>query len=186
MSVKFRNFITRVGKSCEFKPLKNALLNYLQKDAENKYKNYPRLLEIMKTYWHEKNYKTRSLISHLLKNHHEEIFYFYLNTMFPFRKRGLTFEDPEAPTPVDFKLIYKYHYNLKEIKVVEDVMKELNIQGNVEGILKRILIFAVSSFGPMVEQIFGRPFAFQFQSIDANPFDNGEWEIVAIISAREQ
>ena len=38
----------------------------------------------------------------------------------------------------------------------------------------------------MVEQIFKRPFAFQFSNIDANLFDNGEWEVIAIISAREQ
>ena len=38
----------------------------------------------------------------------------------------------------------------------------------------------------MIQQIFKRPFAFQFSSIDAERFDNGEWEIVAIISAREQ
>ena len=61
-----------------------------------------------------------------------------------------------------------------------------NIEGKIEGILKRLLIFAVSSFSPMVEQIFGRPFAFQFSSIDANQYNNGEWEVIAVISAREQ
>ena len=75
---------------------------------------------------------------------------------------------------------------MKEIKIIEEVMKELNINDSLEGILKRILIFAVSSFGPMVEQIFERPFAFQFSSIDANLLENGEWEVIAIISAREQ
>ena len=184
MSVRFKKFITRVGKESEFKPLKNQLLNYLEKESENKYKNYPRLLEIMKKYWPE--YKDRSRISHLLKDHCEEIFTFYLSTIFPFRKGGLKFEDPEAPTPVDFKLVYRYRYNSKEIQIVEEVMKELNAQGPIEGILKRILIFAVSSFGPMVEQIFERPFAFQFSNIDANPFENGEWEVIAVISAREQ
>ena len=94
--------------------------------------------------------------------------------------------DPEAPTPVDFKLVYQYHYNLSEIKVVEEVLKEHNIDTKVESILKRILIFAVSSFSPMVEQIFKRPFAFQFSSIDSNHLENGEWEVIAIISAREQ
>jgi hypothetical protein len=38
----------------------------------------------------------------------------------------------------------------------------------------------------MIEQIFKRPFAFQFSSIDANPLENGEWEVIAVISAREQ
>ena len=93
---------------------------------------------------------------------------------------------PEAPTPVDFKLVYNYHYNLAEIEIVQDVMKNLNIDAKVESILKRILIFAVSSFSPMIQQIFGRPFAFQFSNIDANEFTNGEWEVIAIISAREQ
>ncbi len=184
MSIRFKNFITRVGKECEFKPLKNALLNYLQKDAENKYKNYPRLLNLMRNYWPA--YKSRYRIANLLKDHYEEIFNFYLSTMFPFRKGGLSYADAEAPTPVDFKLVYKYHYNKKEIKVIGEVMKELNINDSLEGILKRILIFAVSSFGPMAEEIFGRPFAFQFSSIDSNQFENGEWEVVAVISAREQ
>jgi len=184
MSLRFRKFVERVAKDNEFKPLKNKLLNYLQKESQNKYKNYPRLLELMQTYW--PNYKQGSRISHLLKDHYDEIFTFYLNTIFPFRKTGLSLAYPEAPTPVDFKLVYQYHYNLAEINVVEEVLKESKIDTKVESILKRLLIFAVSSFSPMIEQIFKRPFAFQFSSIDANHFDNKEWEVIAIISAREQ
>ena len=184
MSQSFRKFITRVGEQSEFKPLKNQLLNYLKKESENKYKNYPRLLELMQNYWPE--YKERSRISHLLKDHHEEIFSFYLNTFFHFRKRGLSYSEPEAPTPVDFKLIFKYHYNSKEIEVVNEVIKDLKIETNTESILKRVFIFAISSFGFMVEQIFERPFAFQFFDITANSLPNNECEVVAIISGREQ
>ena len=184
MSQRFKNFVVRVAKDNEFKPLKNQLLNYLKKESQNKYKNYPRLIEMMKSYWPK--YKEGSRISHLLKDHYEEIFYFYLNTIFPFRKRGLSLLSPEAPTPVDFKLEYHYHYNLKEIQAIKNIMEELEIEGTIEGILKRLLIFAVSSFSPMIEEIFKRPFAFQFSSIDAHQLKNEEWEIVAIISAREQ
>ncbi|MFX0105497.1 MAG: hypothetical protein ACFE75_08405 [Candidatus Hodarchaeota archaeon] len=184
MSVNFRKFITRVGRESEFKPLKNQLLNYLKKESESKYKNYPRLLELMNNYWPE--YKERSRISHLLKDHYEEIFSFYLNTFFHFRKRGLTFSEPEAPTPVDFKLIFKYHYNDKEVEVVEEILQQFNINTNTESILKRIFIFTISSFSFMVEQIFGRPFAFQFFDITANSLPHNEWEVVAIISGREQ
>ena len=184
MSVNFRKFITRVGQQSEFKPLKNQLLNYLKKESENKYKNYPRLIKLMKDYWPQ--YRDRSRISHLLKDHHKEIFTLYLNTSFHFRKRGLSYEDPEAPTPVDFKLVFKYRYNSKEIEVIEEVIKELNIQTNVESVLKRVFIFAISSFGYLVEQIFGRPFAFQFFDISSNPLPNDECEVIAIISGREQ
>lgn len=184
MSQRFKHFVERSARCTEFKPIKNRLLNHLQKESENKYKNYPRLLELMLNYWPK--YKQGFKISHLLKDHYEEIFNFYLTTIFPFRKRGLTLSGAEAPTAVDFKLIYQYHYNLGEIAAVNDIMKELNIEGKTENILKRLLIFAVSSFSPMIEQIFKRPFAFQFSNIDANLFDNGEWEVVAIISAREQ
>jgi hypothetical protein len=184
MSVNFKRFVTRIGKQTDFKPIKNQLLDFLTKDSENKYKNYPRLLEMMKEYWPE--YSSRSRISHLLKDHHEEIFNFYLNTLFPFRKRGLTYEDPEAPTPVDFKLVYKYNYNLREIKVIKEVMEQLKLDEKLESVLKRLFIFAISSFGPMVEKIFERPFAFQFSSIDARQLDNGEYEVIAVISGREQ
>jgi hypothetical protein len=184
MSVNFKKFVSRIGKQTEFKPIRNQLLVSLTKDSENKYKNYPRLLEIMKVYW--PGYKERARISHLLKDHHEEIFDFYLNTLFPFRKRGLTYQDPEAPTPVDFKLVYKYQYNQREIRVIEDVMRELNSDEKLENVLKRLFIFAISSFAPMVEKIFERPFAFQFSSIDAIQLSNGEWEVIAIISGREQ
>ncbi len=184
MSQNFRKFINRVGQKSEFKPLKNQLLNYLKKESENKYKNYPRLLELMQNYWPQ--YKERSRISNLLVDHHEEIFSFYLNTFFHFRKKGLSFSEPEAPTPVDFKLVFKYHYNDKEIEIIKDVISQLNLQVKTESILKRIFIFAISSFGFMVEQIFGRPFAFQFFDISANPLSNNEWEVIAIISGREQ
>jgi hypothetical protein len=184
MSQRFKNFVIRVAKDNEFKPIKNKLLSFLQKESKHKYKNYPRLLKLMKSYW--PRYSSGSKISYLLRDHHEEIFYFYLNTLFPFRKRGLDFEDAESPTPVDFKLVYKYRYNLNEIEVVKQVMDEHKIEEKLESILKRLLIFAVSSFSPMVEQIFERPFAFQFSSIDANEHENGEWEVIAVISAREQ
>ena len=184
MSVSFRKFITRVGQQSEFKPLKNRLLNYLKLESENKYKNYPRLFELMRNYWPK--YKDRSRISHLLAEHHEEIFSFYLNSFFHFRKRGLSYEDPEAPTPVDFKLVFKYHYNSNEIRVVENVMKDLNIEGTTESVLKRIFIFAISSFSYLVEPIFGRPFAFQFFDISSNVLPNDEYEVIAIISGREQ
>ena len=108
MSINFKKFIKRIGRDTNFKPIKNQLLISLQKDSENKYKNYPRLLELMKKYWPE--YKARSRISHLLTDHHEEIFNFYLNTLFPFSKGGLTYEDPRAPTPVDFKLVYSIYF----------------------------------------------------------------------------
>jgi len=184
MSVAFKKFLTRIGKASDFNPMKNRLLLSLQEESENKYKNYPRLLELMRKYWPE--YKARSRISHLLTEHHEEIFNFYLNTIFPFRKGGLTYDDPEAPTPVDFKLVYKYIYNQKEIDTVLEVLKELNIDEKVENVLKRVFIFVINSFGPMVEQIFERPFAFQFSSIDAEELPSGEWEIIAVISGREQ
>ena len=184
MSLRFRKFVDRVAKDNEFKPLKNRLLYYLQKESRNKYKNYPRLIGLMQTYWPK--YKEGSRISYLLRDHYNEIFTFYLNTLFPFRKSGLTLTDPEAPTPVDFKLVYHYHYNLAEIKVVEEVLKVRKIEANVDSILKRLLIFTVSSFSPMIEQIFMRPFAFQFSNIDSNHLNNGEWEVIAIISAREQ
>lgn len=184
MSVNFKKFITRVGKSSEFKPLKNQLMISLQQESSRKYKKYPHLLEIMKNYW--PTYAARSRISHLLKDHHEEIFGFLLNSVFPFRKGGLTLSDPEAPTPVDFKLVYQYRYNLKEIGAINDVLKELNIQGNVDGILKRLLIFAISSFAPLIEIVFERPFAFQYSNIDFEEHDNGEKEVIAIISGREQ
>ncbi|MHA2399068.1 MAG: hypothetical protein ACXADU_09285 [Promethearchaeota archaeon] len=184
MSVIFRKFIIRVGQQSEFKPIKNQLLNHLKKESENKYKNYPKLLKLMKDYWPK--YQERSRISHLLKDHHEEIFNFYLNSFFHFRKRGLSYSDPEAPTPVDFKLVFKYHYNHKEVEVVEEVIKSLKLESSTESILKRVFIFAISSFSYLVEQIFGRPFAFQFFDITANPLPNNEYDVIAIISGREQ
>ena len=75
---------------------------------------------------------------------------------------------------------------MKEIRVIENIIEELNSTEKLENVLKRIFIFAISSFGPMVEKIFQRPFAFQFSSIDANQLLSGEWEVIAIISGREQ
>jgi len=184
MSIRFKNFVSRVGQESEFKPMNNQLLVTLKESSENKYKNYPRLLDKMRELWPK--YKDRARISHMLKDHHEEIFDFYLNTIFPFRKRGISYEDPEAPTPVDFKLVFRYNFNKKEIGAIKEVVKELDSDQSIEAILKRIFIFTISSFGYLVEQIFERPFAFQFFSIDSKELPNGEYEVEAIISGREQ
>lgn len=184
MSIRFKNFMTRIGKESEFKPLRNQLLISLKESSENKYKNYPRLIELMKEYWLK--YSEQSKISHLLRDHYDELFGFYMNKIFPFRRRGLSFDDAEAPTPVDFKLEFHYRFNDREIEVVKEIIKELELEINIEAVLKRIFIFTISSFGYIVEIIFGRPFAFQFFNIDANQLESGEWEIDAIISGREQ
>jgi hypothetical protein len=173
-----------VGEESEFKPLNNQLLVTLKESSENKWKNYPRMMEKMEEYWPK--YKQQSKISHLLKDHYEEFFNFYLNTIFPFRKRGLSYSNPEAPTPVDFKLVFKYHFVKREIDAIKEVLEELGIDMDIPAVLKRIFIFSISSFGYLVEKIFQRPFSFQFFSIDASELEHGEWEIEAIISGREQ
>ncbi|MBY8983163.1 MAG: hypothetical protein KGD57_09455 [Candidatus Lokiarchaeota archaeon] len=176
--------MTQIGKESEFKPLKNQLLISLKESSENKYKNYPRLLELMNEYWPK--YSEQSKISHLLRDHYDELFGFYMNRIFPFRKRGLSFDDVEAPTPVDFKLVFHYRFIESEIEVVKEIINELKLDISIEAVLKRIFIFAISSFGYLVEIIFGRPFAFQFFNIEANKLSNDEWEVDAIISGREQ
>ncbi|MGV9172288.1 MAG: hypothetical protein ACOC35_06955 [Promethearchaeia archaeon] len=184
MSIRFKKFIRRVGKKSEFKPIKNRLLNCLTEEAECKYKNYPRLLNLMDEKYEK--HRSQSRISHLLKDYHEDIFDFYLNTLFPFRKRGISYENPEAPTPVDFKLVFHYRFKEKEINALEQIKEELEIDVKTKSALKKLWIFTISSFGPMVEEIFERPFSFQFFSIEEEEHENGDFEVIAIISGREQ
>jgi len=192
MSIRFKNFVERVGKDSEFKPMKSQLQNSLIEEAERKYKNYPRLLEKMKEHWPE--YEQQSNVSHFLKDHHEEFFYFYFNTLFPFRKRGFNIDSIETPTPVDIKLNFTYTFKPREIKAIKRIIKDLeldeeedkSVNALAESTMKRIIIFTVSSFGPMVQEIFGRPFAFQFSSIDGEELDTGEYKVNAVISGREQ
>lgn len=184
MSIRFKKFIRRVGEESEFKPIKNKLLDCLIEEAERKFKNYPRLLNMMEDKYEK--YRSQSKISHLLKEYHDDLFDFYLNTLFPFRKRGISYEDAEAPTPVDFKLVYHYRFVEREINAIEEIKKELDLDTEIKSILKRLFIFTISSFGPLVKKIFGRPFAFQFFSIDSKEHENGDIEVIAIISGREQ
>jgi len=184
MSIRFRRFISNIGEETGFKPINNQLFMSLKESSENKWKNYPRMLEKMEKYWPE--YKQQSKISHLLKDHYEEFFNFYLNTIFPFRKRGLNFSNPEAPTPVDFKLVFKYHFVKREIEAIKEIINDLNLDIEIPAVLKRIFIFTISTFGFLVEKIFKRPFAFQFFDINAKELKNEEWEIEAVISGREQ
>jgi LmbE family N-acetylglucosaminyl deacetylase len=67
-----------------------------------------------------------------------------------------------------------------------EAAKDLNLDIEISAVLKRIFIFTISTFGFLVEKIFKRPFAFQFFNIDAEKLKNGEWEIEAVISGREQ
>ena len=175
MSIRFKKFIEQVGEETEFKPINNQLFITLKESSENKWKNYPRMLEKMEKYWPD--YKRQSKISHLLKDHYEEFFHFSLNTIFPFRKRGLTFSDPEAPTPVDFKLVFEYHFVEGEIEAIKEVLEELNITIAVPAVLKRVFIFTISTFGFLVEKIFQRPFAFQLSETNASELENVEWKM---------
>jgi len=184
MSVRFKQFLLRVGKDCEFKPLENKLLLYLKKESERKRKNYPKLLQLMKDNW--RKYAEGFKISYLLKDYYQFFFDFYLSSLFPFRKSDLSYDDPEAPTPVDFKLVFSYNYNKNEIKSFDEVLNELNLSVPIEGLLKRLFIFTISSYGYMVEKVFKRPFAFQFFSIDGEKTASNGYNVTAIISGREQ
>jgi len=188
MSVRFKNFIYRIGRESGFKPLKNRLLialsDYAQKESENSRKNYPRLMKSMTKNW--VRYKERSQIAYLLNDNHEEIFNFYLTTVFPFQKNNLKLEDSEAPTPVDFKLKYIYKFALNEIQLIKEVLNELNLHEKPENVLKRVFLFSIISFGPLVEDIFQRPYAFQAATIQADESENGEWIVIISIAAREQ
>jgi len=192
MSIRFQNFVERVGKESEFKPMKSQLQNSLIEEAERKYKNYPRLLRKMKEHWPD--YEQRANVSQFLKDHHEEFFNFYFNTLFPFRKRGFNIDSIETPTPVDIKLNFTYVFKPREIEAIKKIIKHLKLDQEenkpveeiAESTMKRIIIFTVSSFGPMVQEIFGRPFAFQFASIDGHKIETGEYEVEAVISGREQ
>jgi len=192
MSIRFQNFVKRVGKESEFKPMKSQLQNSLIEEAERKYKNYPRLLKKMKEHWPD--YQQQSKISHFLKDHHEEFFNFYFNTLFPFRKRGLNIDSIETPTPVDIKLNFTYVFKPREIDAIKRIINNLDLDREenktvdelAESTMKRVIIFTISSFGPMVQEIFGRPFAFQFSSINGQKLDSGEYEVEAVISGREQ
>ena len=182
----FKNFIERIGQISEFKPLKNIMLS-LKEESKRDLEKYNYLLERLNTYW--KKYKENSEIAYLLEEHYEEIFVYYLSQMFPFRSEALIFEEPEAPTPVDFKIVLKYRYNKAEIEAVEEVMFKLKLKDKTIGILKRLIIFSFASIAPLIEKIFGRPFAAQFNKIEPNKrkeLDKGEILITAVISLREQ
>lgn len=183
----FKKFIERVGQDSEFKPLKNRLLSSLRLESERDKEKYNYLLKILNTYWQK--YKEHSEIAHLLEEHYEEILYYFLNQVFPFRSEALSFEDPEAPTPVDFKIIIKYQYNQAEIEAIEEIKFKLKIKDKTNGILKKMLIFSFSTIAPLIEKVFGRPFAAQYFSIKADKLknsDNGDILVTAGIGLREQ
>lgn len=188
MSVRFKNFIYRIGRESGFNPQKNGILialsDYAQKESENKRKNYPRLMKSMTKHWEK--YKERSQIAHLLNENYEEIFNFYLTTVFPFQKKNLILEDSEALTPVDFKLKCTYNFTLNEIQLIKALLSDLNLHEKLENVLNRVFLFSIISFGPLVKDIFQRPYTFQPATMHADESDNGEWKVIINVTAREQ
>ena len=156
----FKDFINNIGKVCNFKikELHLCLIEESKKDPEK----YNRLLELISNYW--QNYKECFEISSLLKDHHEEIFTFYLCKIFPFRIEKLVFENPKALNPSDFRLSIIYHFNQREIAIIEDIKKKLGIKGKIKNILRKIFYFTIASIAPIIEKVYERPYAVQFRA----------------------
>jgi hypothetical protein len=187
MSSRFEHFVTRIGRRSEFLPFRNQLLITMKQDAEAKYKNYPRIVERMKEAWENEGYRRNNDISGLVANNINEFVLGYLNTLFPFRKRAITFEKVSTPSRLDLVMAISYIFSPNEINIIQNTLeaKEWPKNPDSEKICKFLFLYCINSFANPIEEVFQRPFAFMPQSVKT------EWmgdalKITVSVQGREQ
>ena len=187
MSSRFEHFVTRIGRRSDFLPIRNQLLSTIMKDAEAKYKNYPRTIERMKRVWEEEGYKRNNDISGLIANNIEDFLLGYLNSLFPFRKRAITVEKVSTPSRLDVVLGLSYVFSKDEINIIEDTLnaKEFPKDPTSEKICKFLFLYCINSFANPVEEVFKRPFAFMPQSVKTDWIGNS-LKVTVSVQGREQ
>jgi hypothetical protein len=159
----------------------------MKKDAEAKYKNYPRIVERMKNTWENEGYRRNNDISGLVANNIEEFVLGYLNTLFPFRKRAISFEKVSTPSRLDLVMRISYVFSSDEIKIIQDTLdsKEWPKNPDPEKICKFLFLYCINSFANPIEEVFQRPFAFMPQSVKTEWMEN-KLKVIVSVQGREQ
>jgi hypothetical protein len=189
MSVRFEKFFHRIGKKSEFLPLKNRLLNAMKDEAKLKRKNYPRLIEKMTEKWENEGYKKEMDIAHLLADNVDEFLTNYLNTLLPFRIKGLKYTKIATPSRLDFIITTEYIYTEKEIDVMKNYISSHDLPKNpsIEQLCKFLLLYSINSFALPIEDVFQRPFAFIPQNLDTELHEKtGQIKVSVSVQGREQ
>lgn len=187
MSSRFEHFVTRIGRRSEFLPFRNQLLTTMKKDAEAKYKNYPRIIERMKIVWENEGYRRNNDISGLVANNTEEFLLGYLNSLFPFRKRAITIEKLTCPSRLDLVIGISYVFSPNEIQIIQKTldMKEWPKNPDPEKICKFLFLYCINSFANPIEEVFQRPFAFMPQSVKTEWIEDA-LKVTVSVQGREQ
>ncbi|MBN2156316.1 MAG: hypothetical protein JW776_09745 [Candidatus Lokiarchaeota archaeon] len=187
MSSRFEHFVTRVARRSDFLPIRNQLLITMKRDAEAKYKNYPRTVERMKKTWEEESYMRNNDISGLIANNIEEFLVSYLIMLFPFRKRGITLEKVSTPSRLDVVIGISYDFSEKELKIIQNTLetREFPKDPTTEKICKFLFLYCINSFAYPIEEVFQRPFAFMPQSVKAEWIDE-RLKVIVSVQGREQ
>jgi hypothetical protein len=161
----------------------------MKDEAKSKRKNYPRLVERMTEQWENKGYKKEMDISHLLADNINDFLTGYLNTILPFRIRGLKYTKISTPSRLDFIVTTEYVYSEKEIIIIQEYLNKHKLAKNpsTEQLCKFILLYALNSFALPIEDVFERPFAFIPQNLNLEHIeDTSEIKVSVSVQGREQ
>ncbi len=159
----------------------------MKEDAEAKYKNYPRIVERMRKTWENEGYRRNNDISGLVANNIDEFVLGYLNTLFPFRKRAITFEKVSTPSRLDIVMGISYIFSPEEIGIIQNTLdaKEWPKNPDPEKICKFLFLYCINSFANPIEEVFQRPFAFMPQSVKTE-WINKSLKVTVSVQGREQ
>lgn len=187
MSSRFEHFVTRIGRRSEFLPFRNQLLSTMKKDAEAKYKIYPRIIKRMREVWENEGYSRNNDISGLIANNINEFLLGYLNSLFPFRKRAITFEKVTTPSRLDLVIRVSYMFSSNEVQIIQKTLeqKEWPKNPDPEKICKFLFLYCINSFANPIEEVFKRPFAFMPQSLNTEWIENS-LNVTVSVQGREQ
>ena len=145
MSSRFEHFVTRIGRRSDFLPIRNQLLTTMKRDAKAKYKIYPRTIERMKKIWEQGGYQRNNDISGLVADNIDEFLLGYLNSIFPFRKRGIILERVFRPSRLDLVVGISYVFSPSEIEIIQNTLnsKEFPKDPNPERICKFLFLYCI-------------------------------------------
>ena len=187
MSSRFEHFVTRIGRRSEFLPIRNQLLTEMKRDAKAKYKQYPQTVDRMKQAWEQGGYRRNNDISGLVADNIDDFLLSYLNSIFPFRKRGIILERVFRPSRLDLVIGISYVFSPNEIEIVQNTLnsKEFPKDPNPEKICKFLFLYCINSFANPIEEVFQRPFAFMPQSVKTEWIDDS-LKVIVSVQGREQ
>ncbi len=153
--LKFQNFVRFIADKCEFKTLKDMMVNAIV-DYINNY--YQQEFDALKTRMFKEIDQQEpgaiypNVAKYLYENY-EKIYYRFFSEYLPFNKKNLTIDSPKAISRTDVAVKITYVFDNKDLTSIKNELARKNSTFKLSSVCGWILICSIKAFNTSITEI---------------------------------